>query len=219
MTDSTSWLALTRSTISTKVTCHYRSPTPLDFPLPLHTDRQTDTHTFKILMYWWCHGSESVIAILSLSSLNDFVGSCGLERCVRGSHIRVAYRSICNLESSDQHGSNQGIKTNSERLISIDRHTFLDTKEAWLHFVLWTPVKSSDQEPRNGAIKRSRMIFTDQNSWSRSQTLLQVTRMWLPLVPELSAINYGGELLFDRAGKWRSLQAGCLTARGSVDGM
>jgi len=30
--------------------------------------------------------------------------------------------------------------------------------------------RSSDREPRNGAIKRSRTIFTDQNSWSRSQT-------------------------------------------------
>jgi len=28
-------------------------------------------------------------------------------------------------------------------------------------------VQSSDQEPRNGAIKRSRTIFTHQNSWSR----------------------------------------------------
>jgi len=31
-------------------------------------------------------------------------------------------------------------------------------------------------------IKRSRTIFTNQNSWSRSQTLLQATCMWLPLV-------------------------------------
>ena len=38
--------------------------------------------------------------------------------------------------------------TNSEWLLSTDQHTFLDTKEAWLRFVLWTPVKSSDQEPR-----------------------------------------------------------------------
>ena len=36
-------------------------------------------------------------------------------------------------------------------------------------------VSASDQEPWNGAIKRSRTIFTDQNSWSRSQTLLQAT--------------------------------------------
>ena len=73
--------------------------------------------------------------------------------------------------------------TNSERLISTNQCTFLDTTEAWLHFVLWTPVKSSDQEPRNGAIKikRSRTIFSDQDSWSRSQTLLQTTHMWLPL--------------------------------------
>jgi len=39
----------------------------------------------------------------------------------------------------------------------------------------------SDQEPRNGAIKRSRTIFTDQDSWSRSQTLLQATCMLLLL--------------------------------------
>jgi len=71
---------------------------------------------------------------------------------------------------------------NSERLLSTDQRTFLDTKEAWLRFVIWTPVKSSDQEPRNGAIKRSRMTFTNQDSWSRSQMLLQAMRMWLPLV-------------------------------------
>jgi len=66
--------------------------------------------------------------------------------------------------------------TNSERLLSTDQCSFLDTKEAWLHFVLWTPVKSSDQEPRNGAIKQSRTIFTDQDSWSRSQMLLWATQ-------------------------------------------
>ena len=82
--------------------------------------------------------------------------------------------------------------TNSERLLSTDQRTFLDTKEAWLHFVLWTPVKSSDQEPRNGAIKRSRTIFSDQDSWSRSQTLLQATRMWLPLAT-WSAIPFEGQ--------------------------
>ena len=32
----------------------------------------------------------------------------------------------------------------------------------------------------------------------------------------LSAISCGGELLFDRAGKPRSLQAGGLTAEGSL---
>ena len=33
-------------------------------------------------------------------------------------------------------GADQGIKTNSEQLISTDQCTFLDTKEAWLCFVL-----------------------------------------------------------------------------------
>ena len=82
--------------------------------------------------------------------------------------------------------------TNSEWLLSTDQRTFLDTKEAWLRFVLWTPVKSSDQEPRNGAIKWSRTIFTGQDSWSRSQTLLQAMRMWLPLV-SWSAIPIEGQ--------------------------
>ena len=44
--------------------------------------------------------------------------------------------------------------TNSEWLLSTDQHTFLDTKEAWLRFALWTPIKSSDQEPWSGVIKR-----------------------------------------------------------------
>ena len=62
-----------------------------------------------------------------------------------------------------------------------DQRTFFDTMEAWLRFVLWTPVKSSNQEPRNGAIKQSRTIFIDQDSWSQSQMLLWAKRMWLPL--------------------------------------
>ena len=80
--------------------------------------------------------------------------------------------------------SDQGIKMNSERLISTDQCTFSDTWQAWVRFVLWTPVASSDQEPRNGAIKRSRTIFIDQDSWSRSQTLLQATDplLTMPLV-------------------------------------
>jgi len=106
----------------------------------------------------------------------------------RGSHIRVARRSVCDRDqngikrSTLFFGANQGIKRNSERLISTDQCTFLDTTEVWLRFVLWTPVKSSNQEPWNGAITRSRTIFTDRDSWSRSQMLLQATRMWLPLV-------------------------------------
>ena len=48
-------------------------------------------------------------------------------------------------------GADQGIKMNSERLISTDQHTF--TYEAWKRFALWTPVESRDQEPRNGVIK------------------------------------------------------------------
>ena len=33
-------------------------------------------------------------------------------------------------------GANQGIKMNSEQLISTDQHIFLDSTEAWLRFVL-----------------------------------------------------------------------------------
>ena len=107
-------------------------------------------------------------------------------------HIRITCRSICNRDkngikrSTFSFGADQGIKTNSERLISTNQRTFLDTKEAWLRFVLWTPVKSSDQEPRNGPIKQSRTTFTDQDSWSWSQTLLQATHMRLPLAPKMS---------------------------------
>ena len=100
------------------------------------------------------------------------------------SHICVACRRVCDWDHNRIKRSTflfQGIETNSERLISTDQHTFLDTTEAWLRFVLWTPIKSGDQKPRNRVIKRSRMIFTDQDSWSRSQMLLQVTHMWLPL--------------------------------------
>ena len=60
----------------------------------------------------------------------------------RGSHIRVAFRSVCDWDQNGIKqsmfffGADQGIKTNSERLISKDQRTFLDTMEVWLHFVL-----------------------------------------------------------------------------------
>ena len=111
----------------------------------------------------------------------------------RGSHIRITCRSVCDRDqngiklSTFFFGANQGIKMNSERLISTDQHIFLDSTEAWLCFVLWIPVKSRNREPRIGAIKQSRTIFTDQDFWSRLQTLLQVMRMWLPLAISRSA--------------------------------
>ena len=36
-------------------------------------------------------------------------------------------------------GVDQGIKMNSERLISTDQHIFTDTKEAWLRFLSFDP--------------------------------------------------------------------------------
>ena len=47
-------------------------------------------------------------------------------------------------------------------------------------FIFWTPVKWSNQEPQIRAIKQSRMIFTDQDSWSRSQTFVRAICKWLP---------------------------------------
>ena len=78
-------------------------------------------------------------------------------------------------------GVDQGIKTNSEWLISTDQCTFSDTKEAWLHFVLLSSRKIKQSRALEGTIKQSRMIFTNQDSWSQSQALLQVAHMWLPL--------------------------------------
>ena len=58
----------------------------------------------------------------------------------RGGHIDVACRSICDWDQNGIKrsmfflGANQGIKTNSERLISTDQRTFSDTLEAWLRF-------------------------------------------------------------------------------------
>ena len=95
----------------------------------------------------------------------------------RGSHMRIACRSICDWDQNGIKrstffiGANQGIKTNSERLVSTNQHTFSNTKEAWLRIC---PLNSHK-------IKQSRTIFTDQDSWSQSQMLLQATRMWLPL--------------------------------------
>ena len=103
------------------------------------------------------------------------------------SHICVACRSVCDRDQSGIKRSTFFWSWSRDQdefwATNINNQsTFLDTMEAWLRFALWTPVKSSDQEPRNGAIKWSRTIFTDQDSWSRLQTLLRATRMWLPLV-------------------------------------
>ena len=110
----------------------------------------------------------------------------------RGSHIRVACRSICNRDQNGIKrstfflGADQEIKMNSKRL------------------------KSIDQEPRNRTIKRSRMIFTDPDSWSQLQMLLKVTQMWLPLINRSSWsenlnqwwVTYNIILLSSRCIKW-----------------
>jgi len=51
----------------------------------------------------------------------------------RGSHIDIAWRSVCDREqngikwSTSFFGADQGIKTNSEQLISTNQCTFSDT--------------------------------------------------------------------------------------------
>jgi len=89
----------------------------------------------------------------------------------RGSHIDLACRSICDQDQNGIKrstlflGADQGIKMNSEQLA--------DTLQAWLRFILWTPIESSDQEPWNRAIKRSRALeqskqaIKDDFHWSR----------------------------------------------------
>jgi len=105
----------------------------------------------------------------------------------RGSFIHVAYRTFATgikMESSDQHSlirRRSRDQDDSEQLKSTDNALFPILKRRGYVFVLWTPAKSRDQEPQNGVIKWSRTIFSDQYSWSRSQTLLQALRMWLPL--------------------------------------
>ena len=84
----------------------------------------------------------------------------------RRSHIRITCRSVCDRDQNGiklsmfLFGADQGIKTNSEQLISTDQSISLDSTEAWLHFVLWIPVKPSDQEPQNRVIE-------DDFHWSR----------------------------------------------------
>jgi len=108
---------------------------------------------------------------------------CICNRVVSYTSPIEAFATGIKMESSDQHSFRRQSRDqdDSEQLKSTDQCTFSDTKESWLRFVLWTPVKSRDQEPQNGAIKWSRTIFSDQDSWSRSQTLLQALHMWLPL--------------------------------------
>jgi len=94
-----------------------------------------------------------------------------------------AFATGIKMESSDQRSFRRWSRNQDEFwATNINRSThFLRYLAGMAMFVLWTPVESSDQQPRNGAIKRSRTIFTDQDSWSRSQMLLWATCMWLPL--------------------------------------
>ena len=68
-------------------------------------------------------------------------------------------------------GVDQSVKTLSDRYQLITTFSQVLRRRGYI-FVLWTPVKSSDQELWKGMIKQSRTIFTYYVSWSRSQTLL-----------------------------------------------
>jgi len=87
------------------------------------------------------------------------------------------------MESSDQRSFYEPIKGSRWFwAISTDFALSLIPRRCGYIFILWTPIKSRDQEPWNGAIKRSKTSFSSHDSWSWSQTLLQVMRMWLPWV-------------------------------------
>ena len=53
------------------------------------------------------------------------------------------------------------------------------------------PWKSSNQEPQKGTIERSSIVFADQKTWSRLQTLLQATYKWPPLASQSRTDFYG----------------------------
>ena len=108
---------------------------------------------------------------------------CSLRKPImaRGSHLRVTCRSICHrdqMESSDRR-SFWELTKGSRRILSNQSTHFLGRRGN--AFVL---CKSSDQELWKGKIKWSRTIFTNQDSWSRSQMLLWAICKWLhiPLV-------------------------------------
>jgi len=90
-----------------------------------------------------------------------------------------AFATGIKMESSDQRSFRRWSRNQDEFwATNINRSThFLRYLAGMAMFVLWTPVESSDQQPRNGAIKRSRTIFINQDSWSLSQTLLQAMCM------------------------------------------
>ena len=106
----------------------------------------------------------------------------------RGSHIDVACRSICDRDHKWNQAINVPFKSRSRYqdefwATNINQSThFLRYLAGVATFCPWTPIVSSDQGPRNGVIKQSRTIFPDQDSWSRLQTLLQATCIWLLLV-------------------------------------
>ena len=117
-----------------------------------------------------CDLEWTLLVILSVNYTHKTHNNASLTRyeveaqSAKGSHID-ACRSVCDQDQNEIKwstfflGADQGIKTNSEKLISSDQHTFSDTQQAWQRFILWTLVESSDQEPQNGAIKQSRTIF------------------------------------------------------------
>ena len=79
----------------------------------------------------------------------------------RSSSIRIASRSVCDEDQNRIKqlifllGADQGNKTNSW---ATNINILSDTTEAWQCLCPLTPVKSSNQEPQKGTIKRSGTI-------------------------------------------------------------
>ena len=88
-----------------------------------------------------------------------------------------AFATAIKIESSDQSPFGGPIK-GSRWPPNCYKSTI---KNALLQSDLW-PLKIKRSRASEGTIKRSSILFADQKIWSRSQTLLQVTYKWLPLV-------------------------------------
>ena len=96
-------------------------------------------HYRKYCTWVWLKGKQSAVKCYACLETTP---TCAISRGSYIIHIRITCKSICDRDQNGiklsmfLFGADQGIKTNSEQLISTDQRISLDSTEAWLHFVL-----------------------------------------------------------------------------------
>ena len=122
-------------------------------------------------------------SIMIVSSL--FSRSCGKQtgyqavQTTRGSHMSCVevFVTGIKIESSDQSPLGGRSRDQSDLWTTKNQQSRMHD-----YNVTIDPWKSTNQELQKGTIMWSSTLFANQKTWSWSQTLLQATCKWLPLV-------------------------------------